>query len=169
MGEGHPEAFCQELPGVWCTLFALSSEALPLTVRPGGFCCGRGPVLCRVSSSILGLHPLDARNTLPPSVTTKLSPDIAWCSPGAEPSLADKPSAALLAWGPEAPPAPGSRCAPWGVGVLWCHCQCHPVRAHVLPPMYPVLRLWGANETDLPITLMVFSSGAVLCPDSVRW
>lgn len=88
--------------------------------------------------------------------------------PRAEPSLADKLSAALLAWGPEAPPAPGSRCAPWGVGVLWCHCQCHPVRAHVLPPMYPVLRLWGANETDLPITLMVFSSGAVLCPDSVR-
>lgn len=36
MGEGHPEAFCQELPGVWCTLFALSSEALPLTVRPRG-------------------------------------------------------------------------------------------------------------------------------------
>lgn len=43
MGEGHPEAFCQELPGVWCTLFALSSEALPLTVRPGGVLLWEGP------------------------------------------------------------------------------------------------------------------------------
>lgn len=51
----------------------------------------RSPVHCRVSRSLPGLYPLDARNTSPRVMTTKNVPRHRQTPPGAEPHPAEGP------------------------------------------------------------------------------